>query len=157
MDPSNGENRIDELIDERGVLEAQRDHYRERCDELEAELRRAREQLNRGLKMKDLDTSDPTVFQGESLQRMREWKRCVEFVIDEKEDAEELGKTGASTKIGTKPETVLPFSQVGLSGFLTKNHRLTQKYTEYPDMKPKRKAADNATTTSPKPNDTKSS
>ncbi len=157
MDPSSSESRIDELTDDRDVLEAQRDHYRERCDELEAELRKARKQLNRRLKMEDLDTSDLTIFQGESLERMREWKRCIDFVIDEKEDAEEMGMTGGSKKIGKKPETVLPFSQVGLSGFLTKNHRLTQKYTEYPDMKPKKKAPEPPATTNLKPDDTTSS
>lgn len=53
--------KIGELTDERDVYEAQRDHYRGRCDEVMKELQDTRQQINDKFKISDYDT-DPSFF-----------------------------------------------------------------------------------------------
>jgi hypothetical protein len=146
--------KISELTDERNVLEAQRDHYSARCDELTTELGLAREQLNEKFKISDCSSNDSSLFDSESVERLREWQKCLAFCIEERLEKEE--RTTKSSKLedreregegelkvqepglsrrGEGLKTVLPFSPGNLTGFLTKNHQLTQKYTEYPEPK----------------------
>ncbi len=127
------------------MLSAQRDHFSTRCSELESQLQAAQAQLSAKFTLKDLATNDTSIFESETLERLREWKKCLDFVIGEKEDAERReiergnGKREGEGKKVKETGAELPFSQLGLSGFLTSNHRLTQKHTEYPDPKPKMK------------------
>jgi uncharacterized protein YhaN len=64
--------KISELTDERNVLEAQRDNYSARCDELTTELGLAREQLNEKFKISDCSPNDSSLFDSESVERLRE-------------------------------------------------------------------------------------
>jgi len=146
--------KISEPTDERDVLEAQRDHYSARCDELTTELGLARQQLNEKFKISDCSPNDSSLFDSESVERLREWQKCLAFCIEERLEKEE--RTTKSSKLQDREgegegelrvqepglsrreeglEAVLPFSPRNLTGFLTKNHQLTQKYTEYPEPK----------------------
>jgi len=145
--------KISELTDERNVLEAQRDHYSARCDELTTELGLARQQLNEKFKMSDCSTNDSSLFDSESVERLQEWQKYLAFCIEERLEKEELTTTSkledregegegelrvqelGLSRRGEGLKTVLPFSPGNLTGFLTKNHQLTQKYTEYPESK----------------------
>jgi hypothetical protein len=126
-----------------------------RIAELEQQLSLIRSQK---VSVGSLDTNDPSVFEEESLERLKEWKCNIEYCIDQAEDREEearlinrkknneqdmafgrnaIGKVEQQKKKTVIDESVLPFSQLGLSGYLNRNHRLTQKYTEYPEPRPK--------------------
>jgi len=148
MDPN-----IEQLTDERDTYEAQRDHYREHCSDLQTQLSACQSQLQSKFQTSQCDI-DPSIFCGESLERLREWRKCLEFVIEEKEekvrveekrerriedgDGEEgkgKGKDGKGKGRGF--ETGLPFSPSDLTGFLTRNHQLTQGRTQYPEPRPK--------------------
>lgn len=127
-----------------------------RIAELEQQLLLARSER---LSINRLDSNDPSVFENESLQRLKEWKRNIEYCIDQAEDREEearllkkkMGEDEREKTLGQKKtggmeqqkkrtetdESMLPFSHLGLSGYLNRNHRLTQKYTDYPEPRPK--------------------
>lgn len=130
---------VAQLQEEYDTVEAQRDHYRQRCEELEQELNEMRVRLTNKVKMSDLDVNNPSIFYGESLERLRGWQKCIAFCIEESEAEERMESlsTCVSGKGALGQETLLPFSPLGLSGNLTRNHRLTQKYTEYPEPKAK--------------------
>jgi len=128
-----------------------------RITELEQQLLLARSEKP---SISGLDTNNPSVFEKESLLRLKEWKRNIEYCIDQAEDREEearllskktsndereetfsqrkIGELEEQSKRSKVDESVLPFSQLGLSGYLNRNHRLTQKYTEYPKPRSKR-------------------
>lgn len=150
------------ITDECNTLTAQRDHYRARCDELAKELESAQKQLNSSVNLSQFSTNNTSLFDTESIQRLQEWQECIKFCIEEREGRLEgtnpkgsrLEDTSIKGREGEKDEekdrkgdnlrsrgknmgAVLPFSQVNLAGFLTKNHRLTQRYTEYPEPKQK--------------------
>ena len=151
MDPN-----IEQLIDERDTYEAQRDHYREHSLSLESQLAACQSQLQSKFQTSQCDI-DPSIFHGESLERLREWRKCLIFVIEEAEemvrieekrngkekDEEGEGKGEEGKGMGKKGgkgrgfQTELPFSPSNLAGFLTKNHQLTQGRTEYPEPRPK--------------------
>jgi len=134
--------KMTELEEECETLKAQRDHYRERCEELEKELTEMERKLAAKFKMTDLNTDNTAIFDGESLTRLKEWQNCVEFCIGELEESEAAKGSkkqgGNVNKSVENPEAILPFSQLGLSGYLTNNHKLTQKYTEYPEPSAKK-------------------
>jgi hypothetical protein len=151
MDPN-----IEQLTDERDVLEAQRDHYRDRCNELSNEINECKKLLQGKLQTSQCDI-DPSIFSDESLERLREWQKCLSFCIEEEiermnlegkglsdGDEEEQSKGEKNLKGEMKVnrsrgrfETELPFSPSNLTGFLTKNHKLTQSRTQYPEPRPK--------------------
>jgi hypothetical protein len=88
---------------------------------------------------------DPCIFEGESLERLREWRRCLDWLIEERVKNEDEGKMEEGRIIreerrekGKGLETELPFSPSNLTGFLTRNHKLTQGRTEYPEPRTKR-------------------
>ncbi len=76
------------------------------------------------------------------MERLREWRRILEWVIEEerkeeeKEGKREREKEEGKWK-GKRQGTELPFSPSNLTGFLTKNHQLTQGRTQYPKPRPK--------------------
>lgn len=100
----------------------------------------------------------PLLFKGEPLDRLKEWMECLKVCIEEKEEeergrsrkrAERRGGGGEEGACGervcgecaeTEMEMRLPGGGkgTGLSGFLTRNHQLTQKYTKYPEGSVKR-------------------
>jgi hypothetical protein len=52
---------------------------------------------------------------------MREWQKCLEFCIKEADEHEEENVKNERQTTGKhdgRPEPVLPFSSLGLSGFL---------------------------------------
>jgi len=147
----------EKLLEERDVLEAQRDHYRERCDELEKEIKECKQQLSSKFKTTNCSI-DSSIFEDECLERLVEWKKCLNFCIEEKIESMKLkGKLsqevsgekqsagengGIAIEVGVKGKkggygAELPFSPNNLTGFLTRNHRLTQGRTEYPEPKSK--------------------
>ncbi|PSS27653.1 hypothetical protein M430DRAFT_55135 [Amorphotheca resinae ATCC 22711] len=144
---------IEQLTDERDVLEAQRDHYRDRCEELTTELNECKQQLQGKFQTSKCAT-DPSIFDNESLERLQEWQKCLNYCIEEKIERMKLeGKEispeadGEKQRIGDQSrcssnkqryEMELPFSPSNLSGFLTKNHKLTQGRTQYPEPRPKK-------------------
>lgn len=74
----------------------------------------------------------------------------MDFMIEEAEE-KELEDEGKNEGEGAKKkgeeqngrrikfQGELPFSPMNLTGFLTKNHRLTQGKTEYPEPKPRQR------------------
>jgi hypothetical protein len=146
MDPN-----IEQLIDERDIYEAQRDYYRDHCSKLQTQIAACQNQLQSKFQTSQCNP-DPVIFDGESLERLREWRKCLDFVIEEMEEKVwlvvegkevddevekdmEAGKEGKGK--GRAFETELPFSASNLAGFLTKNHQLTQGRTPYPEPRPK--------------------
>jgi hypothetical protein len=138
------EAKLSEAEDDHEVLEAQRDHYRNRCDELILALSETQRQLASKLKMSEYAV-DPSLFGGESLERLMEWQVCLACCVEEKLEGEV--EKGEATKEGEKEgkgksgkglETILPFSPGNLAGFLTRNHQLTQKHTKYPEVQTKK-------------------
>jgi hypothetical protein len=102
----------------------------------------------------DCSPNDSSLFDSENVERLWEWQKCLAFCIEERLEKEE--RTTKSSELedleregegelwvqepglnrrGEGLKTVLPFSPGNLTGFLTKNHQLTQKYTEYPEPK----------------------
>jgi hypothetical protein len=144
---------IEQLTDERDVLEAQRDHYRDRCIELANELNECKKLLQEKFQTSQCNI-DPSIFSNESLERLWEWQKCLDFCIEEeiqrmkleeKVSADEGGdreasREGSSRNYGARRgfETELPFSPSNLTGFLTKNHKLTQGRTQYPEPRSKK-------------------
>ena len=64
-------------------------------------------------------------------------------MIEEREKEDDEGKREDGGKAGDERrekglETGLPFSPSNLTGFLTRNHRLTQGRTQYPEPRAKR-------------------
>jgi hypothetical protein len=152
MDPN-----IEQLTDERDTYEAQRDHYRDLSASLQTQLTTCQNQLSSKFQTSQCNI-DPEIFNGESLERLREWRKCLDFVIEEVEEKMGLegmvvgGKEGRKAEGegegkedqvwkgeggGRRFETELPFSPSNLTGFLTKNHKLTQGRTKYPEPRPK--------------------
>jgi hypothetical protein len=148
---------IEQLIDERDTYEAQRDHYRDHGSDLQAQLTACQNQLQGKFQTLQCNV-DPSIFNGESLERLRQWRECLDFVIEEveervrledKEKEKERGVDGGEGQRerreevgrvkgrGKGFETELPFSPSNLAGFLTKNHQLTQARTQYPEPRPK--------------------
>jgi hypothetical protein len=140
MDPT-----IANLTDERDTYLAQRDHYLSHCTTLQSQLDAAESQLRSKFQTSQCKV-DAEIFEGESLERLKEWRRVLEWVIEEEERKEE-GKEGKEGKRESEGEegkgkgrrhgTELPFSSSNLTGFLTKNHQLTQGRTQYPEPRPK--------------------
>ncbi|KAE9378928.1 hypothetical protein N431DRAFT_433940 [Stipitochalara longipes BDJ] len=151
MDPN-----IEQLTDERDTYEAQRDHYRDHCSSLQSQLAACQNQLQGKFQTSQCNI-DPSIFNDESLERLREWRQCLDFVIEEVEEKmkmeekseevsakweEERGEEEKGEKKQKKGktrgfETELPFSPSNLADFLTKNHQLTQGRTQYPEPRPK--------------------
>jgi hypothetical protein len=153
MDPN-----IEQLTDERDTYEAQRDHYRDHCSDLQTQLTACQKQLESKFQTAQFNI-DPSIFKGESLARLREWKECLDFAIGEVEeqqngkvvDGERESKGDGDGNEGTEEEgkkvegrrkrkafeTELPFSPSNLTWFLTRNHQLTQGRTQYPEARPK--------------------
>jgi uncharacterized protein with gpF-like domain len=147
MDPN-----IEQLTDERDTHEAQRDHYRDLSASLQTHLTTCQNQLSSKFQTSKCNI-DPEIFNGESLERLREWRKCLDFVIEEVEgkmrekgnemcgENEEGRDDGddreGEGKKGKVKELELPFSPSNLTGFLTKNHKLTQGRTKYPEPRPK--------------------
>lgn len=148
--------KIEELTDERDVFEAQRDHYRDRCDELMNEIKETRQQLNDKFKISEYNT-DPSIFNFESLERLQDWQKCLAYCIEEKQEKIETKKSEGESALAEGEEleedrreelksnhgrqhyeTELPFSPGNLAGFLTRNHQLTQAHTRYPEPRPKK-------------------
>jgi len=146
MDPN-----IEQLTDERDVLEAQRDHYLEYCEELKTQVSE-RDKLLLGKLLTSLCEVDPSLFEGESLERLMKWKECVELCIkheikrlkvegkkplDGDREGEGKGEESEVNDGGREFETKLPLGHSNLVGLLTKNHKLTQGRTQYPEPRPK--------------------
>lgn len=133
--------KIEQLADERDTYEAQRDHYRDLSTTLQSQLSNMHSQV-----LPKFQTAhcavDPCIFEGESLERLREWRTCLDWLIEERVETEgkqdlEKAEKERSEK-GKGMETELPFSPSNLTGFLTRNHQLTQGRTQYPEPRAKR-------------------
>ena len=79
------------------------------------------------------------------MERLREWRGCLDWLIEERVKNEEEGKMEEGRIMreerrekGKGMEAELPFSPSNLTGFLTRNHQLTQGRTEYPEPRAKR-------------------
>jgi len=79
------------------------------------------------------------------LERLRGWRECLDGLIEERVKNEEEGKMEEGRIMreerrekGKGMEAELPFSPSNLTGFLTRNHQLTQGRTEYPEPRAKR-------------------
>lgn len=146
MDPN-----IEQLTDERDVLEAQRDHYRDLSEELKTQVSE-RDKLLLGKLLTSLCEVDPSLFEGESLERLLKWRACLELCIDQEierlkvggkksQDGDGEGESkGEESKVNGGRiglETELPLGHSNLVGFLTENHKLTQGRTQYPEPRPK--------------------
>jgi hypothetical protein len=142
MDP-----KIEQLTDERDTYEAQRDHYRNLSTSLQSQISLLQSQLSSKFQTSHC-AIDPCIFGGESLERLREWRKCLDWLIEERlekegrEDDEGKKEDGGKAKEerrgrGKGIETELPFSPSNLTGFLTKNHQLTQGRTQYPEPRAK--------------------
>jgi hypothetical protein len=132
--------KIKQLAEERDVLEAQQDHYRDRCDDLTSEINEYKEKLKGKFRTSECSI-DPSIFNNESQERLQEWQKCLNYCIEEKIDREKLeGKKIEPEAAGEKQsircqsrsnsgqqrhETELPFIPSNLAGFLTNNHKLT--------------------------------
>jgi hypothetical protein len=149
---------IEQLTDERDTYEAQRDYYRDHCSDLQTQLTACQKLLDSKFQTAQCNI-DPSIFNGESLVRLREWRECLDFAIGEVEEqqngkvvdgereskgdedgnegTEEEGKKGEGKRSGKAFETELPFSPSNLAGFLTRNHQLTQGRTQYLEARPK--------------------
>ena len=134
MDPKSN---ISQRTDERNTNSVQRNHYLDLSTTLQSQL---------SSKLQTVQCAvDPCIFEGESLARLRAWRGCLDSLIEERVKNEEEWKMEEGRIIreerrekGKGMETELPFSPSNLTGFLTKNHQLTQRRTEYPEPRAKR-------------------
>jgi hypothetical protein len=136
--------KIEQLTDERDTYEAQRDHYLDLSTSLQYQLTYLNSQVSSKFQTSQC-VVDRCIFDGESLERLREWRKCLDWLIEEREREDDEGKREDGGKAGEKRrekgkgmETELPFSPSNLTGFLTRNHQLTQGRTQYPEPRAKR-------------------
>jgi hypothetical protein len=135
---------MSQRTDERDTNSAQRNHYLDLSSTLQSQLTHLHTQLSSKFQTAQC-AIDPCIFEGESLERLRGWRECLDGLIEERVKNEEEGKMEEGRIMreerrekGKGMEAELPFSPSNLTGFLTRNHQLTQGRTEYPEPRAKR-------------------
>jgi hypothetical protein len=141
MDPKSN---ISQRPDERNTNSAQGDHYLDLSSTLQSQLSHTHTQLSSKFQTAQC-AIDPCIFEGESLAQLRGWRECLDWLIEERVKNEEEGKMEEGRIMreerrekGKGMEAELPFSPSNLTGFLTRNHQLTQGRTGYPEPRAKR-------------------